>query len=186
MEKYPDYARIVECKRKFDKSFDDDWDTLNEIYPEYYNTDKLWGILNGVPWKLGWNERGWLSYYLPDRYDRGRTLKSEEVTERQREKEEEEEVSLFLMPSNEQLLIDAAKNGDFREADKIIFDGVNIDSQDGEGWTSLMHAVQTQNLNTIDLLVGRNADVDLQNGSGETALMIAATNDNLEIIRIFN
>ena len=82
-------------------------------------------------------------------------------------------------------LIEAAKNGDLRGAQRAIDDGADVNVQDEYGLTALMQASNYGKGYTeiVKLLLDHGADVNMTS-NGDTALMFASTNDHTEIVRI--
>ena len=51
---------------------------------------------------------------------------------------------------------------------------LNLDLQDQDGYTALMHAAQAGHISCVKALLANNAMVDQVTTDGETALMLAA------------
>nr|OQO22805.1 hypothetical protein B0A51_10326 [Rachicladosporium sp. CCFEE 5018] len=62
--------------------------------------------------------------------------------------------------------------------------GVDIDAQDGAGWTALMMAASIKHGDTlVDFLLSKGADVDIKTNNGQTALHFTASKENLDTAR---
>ncbi len=72
----------------------------------------------------------------------------------------------------------AALNGDFVTLRKCLKAGVDINCQDKEGNTVLMHAVVRKRDDIVDFLLLICADLNIQTNQGTTALMMAARTKN--------
>ena len=57
--------------------------------------------------------------------------------------------------------------------------GIDIDYQDHDGLTALMHAIQGSHTQITDVLLVAGANVNLQEEDGRTALMFAANNEKM-------
>lgn len=57
-----------------------------------------------------------------------------------------------------------------------------INAHDDEGWTPLMWAAATGQMETAQILLGRGAQTDAQAKKGETALMVAAESNDENIL----
>ncbi|XP_046547141.1 putative ankyrin repeat protein RF_0381 [Haliotis rubra] len=62
-------------------------------------------------------------------------------------------------------------------------DIVNIDCQDGKGWTPIMHAAMSGHKGVFDVLVDEGADLSLLCDDKETILHVACEGGNVEIIK---
>lgn len=83
-------------------------------------------------------------------------------------------------------LMKAAKAGDLKLLDNLIFSKANVNLKDNEGWTALMFAARfSENPEVIKLLIANNADVFAKNNYGISALKLSAGfNKNSEITRL--
>ena len=70
-------------------------------------------------------------------------------------------------------LFDAVRGGDVEEVSKLVTGEVNIDFQDKQGQSPLIHACLKGNTALVKVLLANNASVDLQDVNGNTALMLA-------------
>jgi uncharacterized protein len=67
---------------------------------------------------------------------------------------------------------------------KLIAKGANVNAQDSQGWTPLMFAAKTGNINVVELLINKGAIIDQKDRSKETALNFAATFGHGGIVQI--
>lgn len=73
------------------------------------------------------------------------------------------------------LLMKAAKNGDLKLVENLIYSGAVIDAQDNDGWTALMFAARfSTNVNVTKTLIRNGADTEIKNNYGISALRLAA------------
>jgi ankyrin repeat protein len=87
----------------------------------------------------------------------------------------EGEDATITSESPESALLEAAKGGDLEDVKELIQRGVNIDSKDKDGLTPLHHAVASDNLELLRLLIAGGADVNVrENNSWNTPLLINA------------
>ena len=69
--------------------------------------------------------------------------------------------------------LEAVKSNDTNEVNLLLENGVNIDAQDKDGKTALIHAALSGNTFMVDLLLSSNASVDIQDSYGHTAMGLA-------------
>ncbi len=81
-------------------------------------------------------------------------------------------------------LMEAAWAGKSQAAGCLAQVGSGIDSQDGFGFTALMHAVWSRDAATVKILLEAGADKSLRNRQGDTAAAIAKKIEQEEISRI--
>jgi len=74
-------------------------------------------------------------------------------------------------------LIKAAKKGDSGKVSQWLSQGANINAQDGDQRTPLIHAVRGGKLEAVRTLLDAKADINIQDEDGNTALMEAAKRD---------
>lgn len=63
-------------------------------------------------------------------------------------------------------------------------DGFDVNRRETDGYTLLMVAVETGNLDTVDFLINQGARADLRNGWGETALCLAVSQNGPQTIDV--
>jgi ankyrin repeat protein len=71
-------------------------------------------------------------------------------------------------------LINAAKNGNINEIERLVKKGASIDAKDKDDWTALMWAAWGGYTQTCEFLLDHNASIDAKDYGGRTALMKAA------------
>eukprot|EP00210_Caulerpa_lentillifera_P005619 g5372.t1 len=70
------------------------------------------------------------------------------------------------------------------EAQKKIIDvNLNINSQDGDGWTKLHFASKTNSIEAVKDLISHGANVNLQNNYGESSLYIASKTSSIDVAK---
>eukprot|EP00210_Caulerpa_lentillifera_P005612 g5368.t1 len=70
------------------------------------------------------------------------------------------------------------------EAQKEIIDvNLNINSQDGDGWTKLHFASKTNSIEAVKDLISHGANVNPQNNYGESPLYIAAKTSSIDVVK---
>ena len=67
-------------------------------------------------------------------------------------------------------LLRAAKDGDYERANALLEKGVDINAQDGDGWTALHWAAHEDHEAMIALLISQKATIDIEDDDGCTAL----------------
>lgn len=72
-----------------------------------------------------------------------------------------------------QTLNAAIRDGDQKRIKSLLAKGVNINAQDADGTTPLMHAIVNAEADCVKLLLDKGADPNLSNKAGATALMWA-------------
>ncbi len=73
-------------------------------------------------------------------------------------------------------VIDAAESGDLALLRELVTEGVDIDTQQGDGATALHHAAHRDNVEAARLLITAGATVGITNELGATPLWLAARN----------
>jgi|GEM_PF-2622158 len=97
---------------------------------------------------------------------------------------EEEFANLSVKDSN--TLRDAARNSELEAVRYFIRKGVNINSADKNGWTSLHHAAYGGSLRVVKYLIDNGADLRVQDTvCGRKPVHIAAREGNTGIVRLF-
>jgi ankyrin repeat protein len=74
------------------------------------------------------------------------------------------------------LLLTAIRKGDHAQVQKLLRDGVDVNSTDGDGTTALMHSVIESDLKMMNILLDGGASVNAKNSFESTAIMYASTN----------
>lgn len=91
----------------------------------------------------------------------------------------------LLINASNTLLINASKQNDFTQVEKLLQDPkVNIDHQDEQRLTALIWAAQENSFFVVPYLLEAEADMDIQDEQGRTALMIASQNAHEEIVQM--
>lgn len=81
-------------------------------------------------------------------------------------------------------LMQAARGGQVETMQKLLAQGVDINTRDDKGNTALMLAVTHRQLNTVRMLLDRGADPALVNNEGLTALRLASQMDMPEMVQL--
>ena len=76
----------------------------------------------------------------------------------------------------------AVETGDLAGLRAALAAGVDVDAQDGRGWTALMHAANKGYTLLVEPLLSAEADPDARAPDGATALFLAAVHGHTEII----
>ena len=82
------------------------------------------------------------------------------------------------------LLIFYINNNRFKLIDKLIEHGSNLNKQDSNGMTALMHAIEKSNVNAVGMLSRKNLDTSLTDFSGKTIFDYSNLSRNISIKRI--
>ncbi len=87
----------------------------------------------------------------------------------------------FLMDiddmSPQEQFFEAAKNGDYEIVESLMFEGVDVNAKDSDGWTALMYAAQHGHLMIVNLLLNNYADISLKNNEDNTAEDLASNHE---------
>ena len=86
--------------------------------------------------------------------------------------------------SKEDQLGDACENGEFDEAKRLIGEGVDVDSNNADGWTPLENAVRGGHIDIIRLLLDHGANVNKRDIYGWAVLHLAACEGQDEAVRL--
>ncbi|MEZ0225588.1 MAG: ankyrin repeat domain-containing protein [Alphaproteobacteria bacterium] len=78
----------------------------------------------------------------------------------------------------------AIKRGDAYRLKALLDNGLEVNTQDEQGFTLLMRATQDGATDAVKELLLHNADPEMKSDAGMTALMLAATNGNVDIARL--
>jgi ankyrin repeat protein len=81
-------------------------------------------------------------------------------------------------------LTDAAYLGDVERVQRLIREGLFVDSNGAYGQTPLMVAAERGHLEVVKVLVDKGADVNAKDRSDRTALMEAASKGRLEVVKL--
>jgi ankyrin repeat protein len=66
----------------------------------------------------------------------------------------------------------------------LIKRGANLNQQDADGRTPLMHALRYSDMDVIEILIKAGADLDIRDKEGNTALMMAELNQSSKVVNI--
>jgi ankyrin repeat protein len=78
-----------------------------------------------------------------------------------------------MMSAQKTLLIDAVSSGQIDIVENLINTGYNINEQTDLGTTSVMIAVNRNDINMLKILINAGAKLDICNCFGDTALSLA-------------
>ncbi|MDR2877234.1 MAG: ankyrin repeat domain-containing protein, partial [Chromatiales bacterium] len=67
---------------------------------------------------------------------------------------------------------------------EMLANGADVDERNAYGWTALMHAARTGDVEMITLLLDHGAAIDTSDKEGWTALMRAAHRGNLDAVNM--
>jgi len=82
------------------------------------------------------------------------------------------------------LLIFYINNNRFMLIDKLIEHGSDLNKQDSNGMTAMMHAIEKSNINAVGMLSRKKFDVSLTDFSGKTIFDYSNLSRNISIKRI--
>ena len=82
-------------------------------------------------------------------------------------------------------LCTAAFNGDYKECERLIQEGADINEADAEGESPLKLAVWEGHLDVIHLLCFHGANVNQEDRHGDTPLYKAVAQGNLGVVQLF-
>lgn len=92
-------------------------------------------------------------------------------------------MSLFGVDKNRKLTI-AALDGNTIAVQSLLDQGADINYKGKDGWTPLIRATFSRDIDTIRFLLEKGADVNEMGDNGDTALMFAVMDDNIEVVRL--
>ena len=75
-------------------------------------------------------------------------------------------------------------NNNRRRTDKLIEHGSDLNKQDSNGMTAMMHAIEKSNINAVGILSRKKFDVSLTDFSGKTIFDYSNLSRNISIKRI--
>ena len=73
----------------------------------------------------------------------------------------------------------AAKNGNYEIIKSLMFEGVDVNAKDSDGWTALMYAAQQGHVEIVNLLLNNGAEIFHRNNKYKTAEDLAS-NDKVK------
>jgi ankyrin repeat protein len=77
----------------------------------------------------------------------------------------------------------SAERGDIKALLLYFDSGIDLNAQNGDGYTALMAAAKNGQIEAVNKLLGQKVKVDIQGYNGFTALMLAAENNQLSIVK---
>ena len=89
-----------------------------------------------------------------------------------------------IASSNDEILIQAASEGDCSDVQALLERGVNANAKTSHGWTPLHKACWRRRLAVIKLLIEKGADVNVKAKNGETPLHEACLDGSLDVVKI--
>jgi ankyrin repeat protein len=82
------------------------------------------------------------------------------------------------------IFLDAARLGNTRIIEALLFEGIDVNVKDKDGWTALMWAAYKCHYDIVDLLLKNGADINMKNENGKTAFLIAEGGMHYEITEL--
>jgi len=83
----------------------------------------------------------------------------------------------------DQQLLDASRTGDIDQVKELLDGGIDIDTKDKHGYTSLAYACCNDQTGIVYLLLNRGAKTDTKNKYGDTPLLSAIWYGFVEIVK---
>ena len=80
-------------------------------------------------------------------------------------------------------LVDAVKARDFKTAQSLLHEKVDVNTTQPDGSSALAWAAHWDDLNTADILIRADADANIANDYGITPLMLACTNGSSNLVQ---
>ena len=102
--------------------------------------------------------------------------REQEQQRREQEKKKTQEVRMRY----------AAQNSDIAEVNRLLDDGVDVNSFDDDGNTALHLATLNGNIEIVKALLLSGANLNAANNDGNTVLDLAFTGKNIEVIRVLH
>lgn len=92
--------------------------------------------------------------------------------------------SIIANADNNQVLIEAAKQGELEKVKSLLDGGADINGKDKNGFTALMWASSKGHLEIVKLLLDKGADINARHSHGDIALIMASSEGHLEVVRL--
>jgi hypothetical protein len=95
-------------------------------------------------------------------------------------------LSICLLASNDGLnhdLLEAAKQGRYKEVESLLGRGVDVNSKNENGETALMLAVKANKKASVNALLKKNADVSIKDPNGKTAIDFAQNDEIKNLLK---
>lgn len=94
--------------------------------------------------------------------------------------------ALSMMPPGDKVtqLMFAASYGYPQQVEQLITQGVDVNSQDKNGYTALLHAVLMRYPSIVNLLLSKGADPNIASDNGTTPLHAAALNSDSSMVNL--
>ena len=105
---------------------------------------------------------------------------------KQRREQEQQRREQEKKKTQEVRMRDAAQNSDIAEVNRLLDDGVNVNSFDDDGNTALHLATLNGNIEIVKALLLSGANFNAANNDGNTVLDLAFTGKNIEVIRVLH
>ena len=88
--------------------------------------------------------------------------------------------------SNNDKLLEVSKIGALAQVQRLFLlnEGVDVNCNDGHGWTAIMHASYNGHVEVIKALLEHNANVNMPNNAGSSALMNAIVFGHIDCVRM--
>jgi len=80
------------------------------------------------------------------------------------------------------VLFEAARLGNTKIIETLLFEGIDVNVKDKDGWTALMWAADKCHFDVVELLLKNGANINMKNKNGKTAFLIAEEGMNLKIV----
>lgn len=80
-------------------------------------------------------------------------------------------------------LLKSAKAGILKDVSSAIKHGADVNIQDNEGWTALLHASDQANIDCVVHLIDKGADTNLKANNGYSVLHAIAYQSDLELLK---
>lgn len=82
------------------------------------------------------------------------------------------------------IFLDAARIGNAKILEALLFEGIDVNVKDKDGWTALMWAAYKCHYEIVDLLLKNGADINMKDDNGKTAFLIAEGGMHNEIAEL--
>jgi serine/threonine-protein phosphatase 6 regulatory ankyrin repeat subunit B len=82
------------------------------------------------------------------------------------------------------IFLDAARLGNTKIIEALLFEGIDVNVKDKDGWTALMWATYKCHYDIVELLLKSGVDINMKNDNGKTAFLIAEGGMHHEIAQL--
>jgi ankyrin repeat protein len=87
-------------------------------------------------------------------------------------------------PNNNELLLQAAEDGNVDKVQKLLDKGANIEATNDDGWTPLHWACRNGCVEVVEMLLDKRANIEARDNGGWTPLHEACYKGHVEVVKL--